>query len=236
MQRIFEKFGFVGLCLAGALVGACSDAPTVPRARPGGPETATQLTGITATACQYGGEYPDCDPKPVDPDGGGVDPLAPAGGGSGGTSSSTCNPTTDPKCEQELTSQDSALLTIVLTQYVRPDTAIRDTTIRRECSQMVAKFRERMAAGKVFRGAYDTQGTNDAHYGATYDGHIHFDPWALAEAQKGVSGALRELINTALHEAAHTMGFLHPHEFDANGHYSDRPFNLLDPGPNQCLR
>lgn len=120
-----------------------------------------------------------------------------------------------------------------LRQFVRPDTTIADTANRRRCGDLVRKFQERFAAGKVYRGRYDTEG-NTAHYGATYDRHIHFDPWLLNKAANDPT-VLRELANTALHEAAHTLDFWHPSGPDALGRYTDPPFNLLDPGPNVCL-
>jgi hypothetical protein len=134
-----------------------------------------------------------------------------------------------------LTKTDSVTIQNGLTQFVRAPAEVADTTARRQCGEMVAKFRERLGARKVFRGAYDSPG-GDAHYGGAFDGHIHFDPQTLADAEKGVPGGLRELINTALHEAAHTLGIMHPNEFDATGHYSDPYFNLLDSGSNTCLK
>ncbi|HSU15615.1 hypothetical protein [Longimicrobium sp.] len=74
-------------------LAACSDAVTNPVVRPGGPSAATEVTlsELDVTTCQYGGEYPNCKPKPVDGGSAGVaptpssDPAAPSSGGSGGT-------------------------------------------------------------------------------------------------------------------------------------------------------
>ena len=242
--------------LAGAWLTGCGDGvvDSSYSARAQRRNDPIQLDGVEATACEYGGEYPWCNKPPSTTDGGGSNPPSQFGGsggsgsgdaGSGGGSGSTtttptdstasCDPTTDPKCEKALTAADTALIERSIQQYVRPDTAIADTAQRRRCVEMLARFNERLAAGKVFRGAYDSQGT-DEHYGATSQQHIHFDPWLLDQAAKGVAGTLRELINTGLHEAAHVDGHFHPNESDATGHYSDPYFNLLDPGPNVCLR
>jgi hypothetical protein len=195
---------------------------------------------VEATGCRYGGEYPFCYSPPVPEDGGadpGTEPPPPDGGDTPpppDTTATECDPSVDPKCEKALTRADSTVILDALRRFVRPDTTIADTTARRLCGEMRDRFMERFNADKVFRGSSDSQGTA-GHFGATYEGKIHLDPWLLGEAQKGIVTSLRELANTALHEAAHILRRDHPNGFDANGHYSDSPFNLLDPGPNVCL-
>lgn len=97
-QRLFH-LAVVGIVLiiSSGLVG-CSDAPTSVE-KPGGLRGATtvQLPGITATQCQYGGEYPDCKPKPID-GGGTTSPVAPASGGGGGGSEPPPDSTADKPC------------------------------------------------------------------------------------------------------------------------------------------
>ena len=47
-----------------------------------------------------------------------------------------------------------------------------------------------------------------------------------------------EIANTALHEAAHVLGFSHPAGKTWVGlqdHYTDVPLNLLSPGTNACI-
>lgn len=69
--RKLRLLGFAGLALLAlaALIGAaaCSETPSGPFAH-AGPSFATyfQLPGLEATACQYGGEYPDCKHAPID--------------------------------------------------------------------------------------------------------------------------------------------------------------------------
>jgi len=87
----------VGLTIGGialVVVAACSDSVTGNDSRQPGPRmsgTEFQLEGVTATECQYGGEYPNCKPAPTTAGDAGVaptpssDPAAPANGG-GGTS------------------------------------------------------------------------------------------------------------------------------------------------------
>jgi hypothetical protein len=162
------------------------------------------------------------------------------GGGTGTTPSdpppddSECNPRTDPDCEQPLTSADSTALQIALRDYVRPAAEIADTTARRQCAEMLNQFNSSYAAGNVFRG-----GTNTTHYGATYLARIHFDPLFLDGAAAGNAAMLREIANTALHEAAHVLGYDHPTPptwVGTQDYYSDVPFNLLSPGTNSCIR
>jgi hypothetical protein len=220
------------------------------RLLPHGPGfTDFQLEALEVTTCQYGGEYPNCKSAPdaggttttptAQPNGGG------SGGGSGGTTSdseqpdASCDPRDDPKCEQPLKGTDSTTIRSALRDYLRPDSAIADTAARRRCGEMRGQFDNSMAAGKVFRGISDSQDSTQ-HYGLTYVDRIHMDPWLLDGAAAGNLEYLREVANTALHEAAHVMGKSHPNGFtlDAGNHdvYSDPYFNLLSPGPNSCIR
>lgn len=165
----------------------------------------------------------------------------PDGDGNGGggytpssDSSTVCDPQTDPNCEKPLTSTDSITILKAIRDYVRPDTAIADTTKRRKCKEMLDAFRTTFAKNDVFRGGSNTTG-EDAHFGMEFRSRIHFDPWLLNRAAGGDTIALRELANTALHEAAHVIDKDHPNG-ETNGIYTDEPFNLLPPGPNACIR
>jgi|GEM_PF-2527866 len=177
----------------------------------------------------------------------------PGGGGSGGSGSTPictdngCDPPCDPArhhdCEQPLTDADTASINRALRDFLRPATAFTDSVAARECAQMEAWFRSAFASGDVFRGAFDSDSTNDprgSHYGiVSGGGNIHFDPSFLDAANAGNVGALREVAITALHEAAHWVGFTHPNPptFDAQGRdsYTDAPFHRLNPGPNSCV-
>ncbi|HEX6749446.1 MAG TPA: hypothetical protein VF092_19275 [Longimicrobium sp.] len=207
-----------------------------------------QLETLEVTSCQYGGTYPNCQSAPSS---GGTTTAQPnggaPGGGSGGTTGSTtgseptptCDPSTDPKCELPLTKTDSATIQKSLHDYLRPESEIADTTARRRCGEMRRQFETSFANGTVFRGASDSQDST-AHYGMTYVSRIHMDPWLLNGAASGNTAFLRDVANTALHEAAHVLGFSHPNGFtlDSAGHdlYTDPYFNLLSPGPNSCIK
>lgn len=179
-----------------------------------------------------------------------------SGGGSGGGTGTPgsplcpdygctppCDPAIHPNCEKPLTTSDTATINLVLREFLRPATAFTDSTARKDCVQMETWFRDALAAGAVFRGAFDSDATNDpygSHYGmATPGGNIHFDPLALEAANAGSADARREVAITALHEAAHRQGFHHPTypKFDSLGRdsYSDPPFHRLSPGPNSCV-
>jgi hypothetical protein len=162
--------------------------------------------------------------------------TGPGGGGSPGDGSTdpSCNPRTDPNCEQPLTSADSSAITTALAGYLRPASEIPDTTARRQCADMLRQFNTSNSTGNVFRGGSDT-----AHYGAMDNDRIHSDPRFLDAAAAGDATAQRQIANTALHEAAHVLGFAHPAGptwQEGQDYYTDAPFNLLSPGPNSCIR
>jgi len=51
------------LIAAGLLLGACDDGPTSPNPLTldeAGPSSTIGLPGVTVTACQFGGTYPNC--------------------------------------------------------------------------------------------------------------------------------------------------------------------------------
>jgi hypothetical protein len=213
------------------------------------------LPGVIGTACSWGGVWPYCYSKPtslaqvqcgaLDPACGGTGGGTPddpwtwdGGGGSDPTAPESCDPAVDPACEKPLTNIDVDAIRHALTTFVRPDTAIHDSTARVECAEMRRTFESTLGAGNVFRGAYDSQ-SPDEHYGMSLSGHIHFDPWLLNSAAGGNVNDQRELANTALHEAAHVAGHHHPNApqlIDGYDVYSDPYFNLLSPGPNTCIK
>lgn len=204
------------------------------------------LEGSTVQGCDGGGgTIGDGDEDTV---GGGV-----GGGGGGGTTSpkcpdydyeclndppdEECDPTLDPDCEQPLTAADTAMIRLALRNYLRAPSAIPDTTARRQCEEMRRQFEASLAAGRVFRGGSNSTG-DDAHYGATYRQRIHFDPWLLDGANNGNLDDRREVVNTALHEAAHTLNKHHytePSWVGGYDVYTEPYFNLLSPGPNTCV-
>lgn len=107
---------------------------------------------------------------------------------------------------------------------------------------MKRAFDKLMVTGKVFRGIANTA-PNDTltktHFGA-YDpqsGTMHFDPSGLNAANGGDPSAIRNLVNTALHEGAHFLGYDHSPPIWAGSYdlYAEAPFSLLSPGDNSCL-
>jgi hypothetical protein len=163
----------------------------------------------------------------------------PGGGGDDGTSApseQSCEASRDTTCLQPLTRADSATILKALRDHLRPDSAIADTTARRECAEMRRQFEESFATGNVFRGAYNNPDST-AHFGTTFGEKIHMDPWLLDGANGGDLGLIREVAITALHESAHVMKLGHPNGFTmVNGRdvYTDPYYNRLSPGPNSC--
>ena len=68
-------------------------------------------------------------------------------------------------------------------------------------------------------------------------GTMHFEPSALDAANAGDATAIRNILNSALHEAAHALGFVHTDPVWSGSHdlYAEAPFNLLSPGTNSCI-
>jgi hypothetical protein len=153
-----------------------------------------------------------------------------------------CDPRLHPDCEQPLTDQDTATINSALRTLLRAISQFTDATAREACEQMAADFRDALAEGDVYRGAFDSDTANDPegpHYGAIRNGRIHFDPAVMDAANRGNAAALLELAITSLHEGAHRAGNSHPIDptFDAQGrdYYVDAPFSHLNPGPNSCV-
>jgi hypothetical protein len=170
------------------------------------------------------------------------------GGGTGGDGTPSdpyedgCNPQVDPECNQPLTSADSVALMGAFALHLRPAAQFTDASKAAQCSQMKAEFDRLMAAGDVYRGKFDTP-PNDSitpvHVGA-YDPvskTIHFEPSAMDAANRGDPDAIRNVVNTALHEAAHSLGLRHsdPVWMGSYDLYAEAPFNLLSPGSNSCI-
>lgn len=66
---------------------------------------------------------------------------------------------------------------------------------------------------------------------------MHFEPSALDAANAADPAAIRNIVNTALHEAAHSLGFDHtdPMWMGSYDLYAEAPLNLLSPGTNSCI-
>lgn len=174
-----------------------------------------------------------------------TDPACTGGGGESGTPSDPdedCNPQYDPDCNQPLSSADSATLQIAKQRHLKPASAFTDPAAAQKCAEMMAEFDRLFAAGRVFRGGADTpegDPLTPTHVGA-FDlvaGTMHFEPSALDAANRGDAAAIRSLFNTALHEAAHSLGFDHTEPVMSGDYdlYAEQPFNLLSPGTNSCI-
>lgn len=167
-------------------------------------------------------------------------------GGSGSTlqpsGSAACNPQTDTLCNQPLTSTDLATLGAAFTAYLKPAPQFTDPEKAAQCAALKAEYDRLFSAGKVYRGRSDTQPGDPltpVHVGA-YDpisGTMHFEPAALDAANTRDPAAMRSLVNTALHESAHALGYTHTDPVWAGTYdlYAEAPFNLLSPGTNSCM-
>ena len=62
-------------------------------------------------------------------------------------------------------------------------------------------------------------------------------PSAHENDRAGDATAIRNIVNTALHEAAHSLGFDHTEPLWMGSYdlYAEAPFNLLSPGTNSCI-
>lgn len=129
-----------------------------------------------------------------------------------------------------------------LNDHLRALTDIADLAKRARRAEMADTFRSMLSNCRVFRGEMDTPQTDStAHYGAysPLTKNIHFDPWALAAAAQG-GNASYQLANTALHEAAHSLG--HNHEQPVGflpglgPLYSEDYFKDLNGGGDACVK
>jgi hypothetical protein len=125
-----------------------------------------------------------------------------------------CNPQYDPDCNQPLTATDLSTLRNAFSVHIKPATQFTDPAAAEQCRQLKAEYDRLMTTGKVFRGGFDTP-DNDPHtsvHVGAYDPvsmTMHFEPSALDAANAGDATAIRNIVNTALHEAAHSLGFDH---------------------------
>lgn len=172
-----------------------------------------------------------------------------AGGASQGTNDGngygwdpgtpSCDPQYDPNCYQPLNEADKKLLGETINARLRPISEFTDPAARQTCELLFTEWQSRYTGGKVFRGGTQTvagdQGVGE-HWGA-YDkdtGNMHFDPEGLDAAATGDATAVREMMNTALHEAAHALGF--EHTDPVGPFYQEHPYTLLSPGANSCIK
>jgi len=203
------------------------------------------LEGSEIVDVLYCGYDTDPDSCELEPDGFSGECRETSGGSGGGESPEPtdlpCDPVTDPDCEVPLTPQDTLLLNSVISQYAR--TGFTDGDRDEKCSELLGHFQAMLAGGEVFRGAYDTDPDDPnvgIHEGAwdPNTGHIHFDPHALDEAAGPDTYNKKNLLNTALHEAAHDLGYTHSPSvyLEPWGYmYAEVPFSYLHPDPNSCV-
>jgi len=164
----------------------------------------------------------------------------PGGPGTGGDDGTECNPQYDPDCNQPLTPADSATLRTGFQRHI--NTVFTDPAKAAQCTQLKNEFDRLMTSGSVYRGEFDTP-ANDPHtavHVGAYDpvsGTMHFEPSALDAANAGDRAAIRNIVNTALHEAAHSLRYDHtdPVWMGSYDLYAESPFDLLSPGINSCI-
>jgi len=172
------------------------------------------------------------------PGGGPGDPTGP-GGNTPSPNDESCNPNTNPDCFQPLSIWDKTTIQHAFELYLR--TTFADPNAGQMCNMLVAQFNQMMAAGRVGRGAFGSTGEpNDPLHVAAYDPigrTIHFEPGPMAAANAGDATAIRDILNSALHEAAHSLGYNHtdPLWMGSYDLYAESPFNLLSPGTNSCI-
>lgn len=162
-----------------------------------------------------------------------------------------CDPNDPEHCEDILSPGDLALLNDSF-DYLRQQ--FNDEDAAEACSAMAERFQSMMTGGRVFRGAYNTgvPGQPDWHWGAhnPATGHIHIDPWVMSGMANNPSPAqYRQLLGTALHEAAHDLFWNPATRQYSNDHepamfrnpvlnwdiYGEEPWSHLNPGSQSCI-
>jgi hypothetical protein len=155
----------------------------------------------------------------------------------------SCDPNYDPNCYVVLTDADKKVLGDDINDYLRPQDQFTDEASRQRCEQLFTKWQEMYTGGRVFRGATTTKDSDpgvDPHWGA-YDSdadRIHFDPVYLDRAATGDAKTLQEMMNTALHEAAHALGYDHTEPVPTLWGvpaYAEDYYSQLSPGSNSCI-
>jgi hypothetical protein len=235
----FWRSGLV-LCLAGAAfqLAGCSDTPTGGESGsrdPRGPRyvDSFQLEGVDATACQYGGEYPNCKPKPIDDGSAGVaptpssDPAAPGSGGAGtsGAYSPPVKPgddvppdTTLPTCSEPRSDKEAAWCAGYVPTgefLLRLQGALARMESRgATCAALAAKARSMLAAGRLR--ITDLNGNQLSWSAATPVGgdwtiinHVWFDLW-------GADGVSLDFVIS--HEMDHALAHVQAGVTDSAGH------------------
>ena len=131
-----------------------------------------------------------------------------------------------------------------IADFVRDPASIADSVARSHCQAMLTHFNSMLNGGLVFEGAMDTPVRDSMHhYGAFNPNtrHIHFDPWALNAMRTG-NHASWQIANTALHEAAHDLGYSHEKPLLFKGCRggtvldSEEWLSDLNPGGDSCLK
>ena len=127
-----------------------------------------------------------------------------------------CIPATDPNCEIPIPDTLQTQIRSALTSWLKDFNTIADTAKRARCKAMLDKFNSMFNAvpSQVFLGASDTPLTDTVAHSAAYDpatGHIHFDPSSVGGLAAS-SDKQWQIANSALHEAAHALGYGHARE------------------------
>ncbi|HMS01462.1 MAG TPA: hypothetical protein PKE51_00735, partial [Gemmatimonadaceae bacterium] len=145
-----------------------------------------------------------------------------------------CDPYVDTLCHTPLTRDDTLAIRRALSTYVR--STFTDQQAQQQCTAMRQAFEILFDQGFVKRGRTDDPDAAGEEHLAAYDpgsGEMHFDPRHLDAAHSGSPAALRDLLNSMLHEAAHALG--KEHSDPVAGLYAEPYFKWLSPGVNSCI-
>lgn len=246
------KIERLGTLLTLFFVASCSDA-TMPE-RDLSRQTGSSVPRPAYTMPEVVVNVPRCEGGICPDDGGsgsagrpGAGDAGPHSGGSGGgirpptprDTAGACNPNTNPDCFQPLSTWDKETIRVAFARH--QNKTFTDARAAQACNALAAEFNRMLANGSVGRGAFGSTGEpDDPKHVAAYDRigrTIHFEPAALDAANAGNPDAVRNIFNSALHEAAHSLDYQHSPPLWAGGYdlYQEFPFNLLSPGVNSCI-
>lgn len=262
---MLPKLGRLAVLFVALFAAACADVPTAPMgkgagsARSSGNYILEPIVVVGTPKCDpyldlnwcQGDGGGDCMTSaaggPSSPDAMTLSGCPGSGGGGGGGSlpsptdpdPAVCIPDKNPDCLQPLSIWDKETIRQAFSRHLR--TSFTDPAAAQKCNQLATRFNQMLAEGRVYRGAFGSTGEpTDPLHVAAYDRlkrTIHFEPDALAAANGGDAAAVRNILNSALHEAAHSLNLNHtsPLWMGSYDLYSESPFDLLSPGANSCI-
>jgi hypothetical protein len=157
--------------------------------------------------------------------------LSACGGGGGPQPENPPEcPATDPACLVPLQPGDTTLINDAL-KLVKAQLSTPELTSL--CNNLKQKFLTMLAAGAVYRGAWNSPD----HSGQIYQGKIHLDPKYLDWARQLGGGYVNLVAELALHEAAHALGYPN-HTGETHSPYETFPYRHVsgpDSSHEQCV-